>query len=167
MDLSGALRPLVFLHVFSVLVFVLFHGISLGVALRLRRERDESRVRTLLELSSGYLSAAGVGLVGILLTGILAGIAAGWWTTGRLWIWVSLVLFIAIGIAMGPLGRGHLDRIRTALGMPTAYGQLRDPSAAGTTDIGELLASRRPMIAAVVGLGGLTLILYLMMFKPF
>src|SRR3972149_3229788 len=40
-----------FIQVLGVMVFLLVHGISVGVSLRLRKERDPQRVRALLELS--------------------------------------------------------------------------------------------------------------------
>jgi hypothetical protein len=44
----------------------------------------------------------------------------------------------------------------------------RDPSPrAGDDVLPALLASRRPLASAAVGLGGLGLITWLMMFKPF
>jgi hypothetical protein len=80
----STLRPwLTFLHVAGVLVFVLFHGASAVVALRLRSERDPARVRTLLELSTASQGGAYAGLGVLLLAGIASGIVGGWWTAGR------------------------------------------------------------------------------------
>ena len=41
----------VLLHLVGVFVFLLSHGVSVGVLLRLRRERDPAKVAALLELS--------------------------------------------------------------------------------------------------------------------
>ena len=43
---------IVFLHVAGAFTFVLAHGASAGVALKLREERDVPRVQALLELSN-------------------------------------------------------------------------------------------------------------------
>lgn len=171
MDLSGLVRPLVFLHVLSVFGFLIVHGASVAVAFRLRSERDRAGVRAILGLSNAYVGVMYTALAMILLTGILAGIAVGWWTSGRLWIWAALILLIAIIVAMYPLGVAHMDSLRRAVGVPTYADRKKDPSAippeASDEELARLLASPRPMQAATVGLVGIAIITWLMMFKPF
>jgi hypothetical protein len=43
----GAYEAVIFVHVMGVMAFLLGHGISVGVSLRLRKERDPQRARGL------------------------------------------------------------------------------------------------------------------------
>ena len=167
--IPASLQPwFVLVHVLSVLAFVLFHGASAMVALRLRSESEPARIRALLELSSATLGGAYGALILILVTGIVAGIVGGWWTSGRLWLWASVGLFIAVSVAMSVIAVPYLNTVRRAVGLPTRDDRPGEPLAPRATDteLGALLLSRRPAVSAAVGLGGLALITWLMMFKP-
>ena len=50
-----------------------------------------------------------------------------WW--GQLWIWISLVLFVGIGLAMTPLVAFRLNPIRVAAGIAAAPAKKDAPSA--------------------------------------
>jgi hypothetical protein len=159
----------VLVHVLSVLAFVLLHGASAMVALRLRSEREPARIRALLELSTASLGGATAALLLILASGIVAGIVGGWWTSGRLWLWVSLALFVAVGVAMSIVAVPHLNAVRRAVGLPTRDDRPGEPMAAaeaGADELAALLMSRRPTVSATIGLGGLAVITWLMQFKP-
>jgi hypothetical protein len=161
---------LVFLHVVSVLGFILVHGISAGVTFKLRDERDRRRIAAYLDLSSAYLNTMYFFLVAILVTGIGAGLVGGWWTSGRLWIWAALVTFVAVAIAMYAIPLPHFNALRRAVGIQTEQERRRGspPSApASDEDLAPLLASSRPLVGAVVGIGGILILAWLMMLKPF
>lgn len=167
----SALRPwLVLTHVLAVLAFVLVHGASAAVAFKLRSERDPVRVRALLELSNAYLNWTYGALVVLLLSGIAAGIVGGWWTSGRLWLWVSVGLLVAVLVGMYGVATPYFDALRHAVGLPT-YQDVRDhrdpPPAATEDELALLLDSRRPAAVALIGLGGIGLIASLMVLKPF
>jgi uncharacterized membrane protein len=150
----------VFLHVAGVFGFLLAHGASVAVMFRLRTERKRDRILTLLELSSTSMTAFYASIVVLLTAGILAGFIGNWWR--MLWIWVSLVLFIAIAAAMYPLATSYFRRIRRAVGSRPSGAPM-----ASDEEMDELLTSTRPLIIASVGFGGLLVILWLMLFKPF
>jgi uncharacterized membrane protein len=150
----------VFLHVAGAFGFLLAHGVSVSVMFRLRTERERERITTLLELSSSSITAFYGSIVLLLAAGITAGFIGGWWSRG--WIWVSLALFVAIGVAMYPLGSGYFRDIRRAVGMRPSGAPM-----ASDEEIDELLGSGRPIILALVGFGGLLVILWLMIVKPF
>lgn len=164
------LQPwLVLIHVLSVLAFVLLHGASATVAFRLRSEREPARIRALLELSTASLGGATAALLLILASGIVAGIVGGWWTSGMLWLWVSVALFIAVGVAMSVVAVPHLNAVRRAVGLPTRDdrpGEPVPPVAVGDDELAAILMSRRPAVSAAIGLGGLGVITWLMQFKP-
>jgi len=166
-DLTPYLGWIVFLHVVSVFLFAAGHGVSLAVAFRVRAEREPARLLAYLDLSGWSLNLAGIGLLGILVFGILAGIVAGDW--GRLWLWTSLIVFIVVGAAMTPLAGMPLNRIRLALGQ--RIGRMKatdpDPVAQPMDQVVPMLQALRPDLLAAIGGGGFVVILYLMMFKPF
>ena len=61
----------------------------------------------------------------LLVAGIWLGFLGSYW--GRLWIWVSLILLIGVGIAMTPLAAGPMRRVRKALGMQMGKPREGDP----------------------------------------
>ncbi|MGH2446642.1 MAG: DUF2269 family protein [Candidatus Limnocylindria bacterium] len=150
----------VFLHVAGAFGFVLAHGVSVSVMFRLRTERKRERIETLIELSSTSMTAFYASILLLLGAGILAGFIGSWWR--MLWIWVSLGLFIAIAVAMYPLASSYFRRVRAAVGTRQSGAPV-----ASDEEVDELLASSRPLIIALVGYGGILVILWLMIFKPF
>lgn len=150
----------VFLHLVGVFGFLLTHGISVGVMFRVRHERDRERLRALLALSRASTIVVYLSMAVLVAGGILAGFAGRWW--GRGWIWTSLGLLIAITGAMYSLGTTFHNRISGGLGARPSGAPV-----ASDEEIAELLSSGRPMLIAVIGFGGLLVILWLMVFKPF
>lgn len=69
----------------------------------------------ILTRSGTALIVAYVAIPVLLVAGIWLGFLGSYW--GRLWIWVSLILLIGVGIAMTPLAAGPMRRVRKALGM--------------------------------------------------
>ncbi|MBI2845594.1 MAG: hypothetical protein HYX86_03500 [Chloroflexi bacterium] len=163
----------VFLHILGAFLFIMPHGASAVVAFKLRNERDIERVRALLELSTYSLSFMYAGFLILLVTGIIAGFMGNWWGQG--WIWASLGLLIAVTIVMTPLGSLLYSRVRKAVGLPYFEGlkmkQMPPLPPASPEEIARILSSpsfsSRPVLLAVIGIGGIAIILWLMMFKPF
>jgi hypothetical protein len=156
----------VFLHVAATLGFMLTHGVSVSITFALRQERSPEQVRALLELSAN--SYKGMYLLLLLLaSGIIAGFMGQWWDSG--WIWASLLLLIAIIVAMAILGGAIYSRVRKAAGLP--YSERGKPFPAepprSPEEVQTQLAMANPILLAVVGYGGILVILWLMMFKPF
>lgn len=157
---------LVFAHVLGAFTFVLAHGVSVFVALRLRSERDLNRVAALLDLSRSAVMVASIAIVFLLVTGIIAGFAGDWW--GERWIWASIGILVLVWAYMSFRGTRFLDALRHAVGIVGIYDKkgteppVADPAAAAV-----LLASSRGLELASVGGIGLVAILYLMVFKPF
>jgi hypothetical protein len=158
---------LVFLHIAGGFTFILGHGASAMASMRLRGEREPERVRALLDLSSGSLTIAYVGLLLLLVAGIAAAFGGSWW--GRLWIWSSLVLLVLIAVAMYPLGSQYYAKVRHAVGLRTYQDKKDDPDPvpASPAELDALLTSNRPGLLAGIGGVGLLVILWLMVFKPF
>ncbi|HKX25612.1 MAG TPA: DUF2269 family protein [Actinomycetota bacterium] len=150
----------VFLHIAGVFAFLIAHGVSVGVAFRLRRERDPRRIMALLDLSSWSISLMYIGILLLLTGGIVAGFVGDWWGSG--WIWVSLGTLIVVIVAMYAVASAYYKRLRLIVGAMADGSQ-----AVSEEQLAGLLEGPRPWILAVIGFGGLLFILYLMLFKPF
>jgi amino acid transporter len=160
---------LVFAHILGVFGFLLAHGTAAAVTFALRRQREVERVRVLLDLSRGVTMVANVSLLVLLAAGITAGFMGNWWGQG--WIWASLGLFILIGVTMTLLGSRPLNRIRQLVHAdnPSRSETISHSSldTSAEKQLAVLLAATHSWLLTVIGGGGLALILWLMMFKPF
>ena len=149
----------VLLHVAGAFGFVMAHGVSAYVTLRLPRERDPARVSQLLELSAssvGFMwNAIGVLLIG----GIAAGFTGHFW--GQAWIWAAIVVLIAVMAAMYAMATTWATRLRTI-----SAAMVQGTEAVSPEQYEEILRSRRPHWIAAVGFIGLLILLWLMIFKP-
>ena|SRR2546427_8273573 len=138
---------IVFIHIASVMGLLLVHPVT--VAFHLKEERNDTRIRELLEVSEAASALRWVFFGLTVASGIVLGFMGSWW--GTAWIWAALVIFVAIGLVMNLYGGRTIDRIADT----------RDD-----IEMERLLTRFRPGILAVTGTGGLLLILYLMLFKP-
>lgn len=161
----------VFAHVLGIFGFLLAHGTAAAAGFKLRGEREIPRIRALLDLSRSVALVGTVSLLVLLAAGIALGFMGNWWGQG--WIWTSLGLFILIGVTMTPLGSRPLNRIRQTID-PAASKPANSRSTAGTAtaiavdeQLPALLAATHPWLLTIIGGGGLAVILWLMMFKPF
>jgi hypothetical protein len=155
------------LHVAGAFGFVLAHGASALAAVRIRDEREPTRVAALLDLSSASLGLMYVSLVVLLAGGIAAAFVGGFW--GEAWIWAAIVVLVGVVVAMYPLGSQHYASVRRAVGLK-AYSDAKDappPTPLAPAELAALLASPRPFLLAAVGGIGLIVILWLMVVKPF
>jgi 4-hydroxybenzoate polyprenyltransferase len=138
---------IVFVHIASVLGLLLVHPVT--VAFHLKEERNDTRIRELLEVSEAA-SALRWGFFGLTIaSGVILGFMGSWWDSA--WIWAALLIFVGIGVVMNLYGGRTIDRIADT----------RDDN-----EMERLLTRFRPGLLAVTGAGGLLVVLYLMLFKP-
>jgi hypothetical protein len=160
---------LLVLHVLSVFAFLALHGVSMGVWWKVRRERDRARLGPLFELSAGFVTPMLLAGLLLIVSGILVGVAAGWWFNGQWWLWLSIGLLFAIVMLMNPLVAIPMNEMRQGLGLkPTVEpkaGKVVTPVDDG--DLDRLLLDRRPLIGGSVAIVGIVLITWLMESKPF
>ncbi|HOU41422.1 MAG TPA: hypothetical protein PK829_09150 [Promineifilum sp.] len=160
---------MVYIHVLATFAFLLTHGVSSVVALRLRRQRDPAVARAWLQLnaSGGFVAVFYGSLLTLLVSGVISGFMGDWWGNG--WIWLALALLIGIIVAMFVIGTRHYGRVRRALGMGYFDGRQEQPAGepAAAEEIDALLANAPAITLAAIGFGGIAVILWLMMFKPF
>jgi hypothetical protein len=157
---------LVFAHILGAFTFVLAHGVSMFVAIRIRGEQDQVRVAALLDLSKSAVAIAAFAVIFLLITGVAAGFVGDWW--GQRWIWVSIAILVLLWGYMSFRGTRYLDDVRHAVGSVGLYDKKgTEPPPADPTTAATLLASARAIELATVGGIGLVAILFLMAFKPF
>jgi hypothetical protein len=158
---------MVFLHVLSAFAFVMAHGISVGVLFKVKQETNAERIAALVELSVSYFGGMYISLLVMLVTGIALGFMGGLWGQG--WLWTSLVLLIIEMGAMPAMATRPFTELRKALGLPYFERMKPQPALprASAEEITKRLAVINPIPVAVIGFGGLAIIIWLMMFKPF
>ena len=149
-----------FLHVVGVIAFVAFHGVSVGVALRLRKERDRVRIAELLQFSGSSLKAMYAALLWLIVFGVVAGIKGLWWNDG--WFWISIGILVLVTVEMGVVARPYYQRVKEAV-------ELRPSGVPRRSDeeLEEILRSRASLWNAAIGFAALLVITWLMIFKPF
>jgi 4-hydroxybenzoate polyprenyltransferase len=141
-------RWIVFIHIASVLGLLLVHPVT--IAFHLKQERVDVRIRELLEVSEAASTLRWIFFALVIASGVVLGFLGSWWGSG--WIWAALAVFALIGVVMNRYGGRTIDEISDT----------RDDS-----EMERLLARFNPWILAVTGTGGLLVVLYLMLFKPF
>ena len=158
----------VFLHVVSVLGYLLAHGVSASVSYAIKKERDVNRIRALLDLSEKSYPAMFLALLAIVVFGLAAAfLNMVWWRTG--WIWLSIVVLVAIIVLMAVYGAAAFGEIRKAVGIPYRVKGKPFPAESARSDeeIYAATAKVNPTLLLVIGYGGFAVIAWLMIGKPF
>lgn len=156
-------------HVLCVFAFIGLHGVSMGVWWRVRRERDRARLGPLFELSASFITPMLIAGLLLILSGILVGVAAGWWFNGQWWLWLSIVLLFAIVMLMNPLVAIPMNEMRQGLGFAPTVEPKAGKGVAAVDDDGldRLLLDRRPLVGGSLAIAGIVVITWLMESKPF
>jgi hypothetical protein len=149
-----------FLHVAGVIAFVMFHGVSMMVALQLRTERDRGRIATMTQLSGSSLRGMYVALLWLIVFGVIAGVQGEWWNDG--WFWISVGLLVVAIAEMSAVGRPYYERVKEAIEVrPSGVPRRSDE------ELDEILRSPIGLWNTVFGIAVLAAIGWLMIFKPF
>jgi ABC-type Fe3+ transport system permease subunit len=149
------------LHVLGVLAFVMYHGVSMIVALRLRKERDRARIAELLQFSGSSVRGMYLSLAWLTVFGVIAGVQSGVYTHQG-WFWVSLGVLVFVMVEMGAMARPYYQRLKEAVEIrPSGVPRRSDE------ELDTMLRSRLPLLNTALGFAALLFIAYLMIFKPF
>src|SRR2546425_10938507 len=100
-------RWIVFIHIASVLGLLLVHPVT--VAFHLKEERDDTRIRELLEVTEAASRLRWVFFGLTIASGVVLGFLGSWF--GTFWFWAALVVFVAIGVVMNVYGGRTIDEI--------------------------------------------------------
>ena len=145
--------------------FLLAHGTSAAMALRLRSEKTTEGIRSLTELSKQTTQVMYSFILLVVITGLLLGIQGGWF--GRYWIWTAMVVLIATIGVMSFLGRRY-NAVRAAVGLPARSGRRIVTSTPGSPeDIRRAVDATPAGVITAIGVVALALLLWLMIIKPF
>ncbi len=158
---------IVLLHIVGAFLFAISHGVAVWMVIQLRKERDPRRMAALLDLSGSSLYGAYVGLLLLLVGGIWAGISGDWFRFA--WIWIAIAVLVAIVVLMYVIATPFFGELRTALGQRTMKTPKGAPDPTPLAD-GEIaaIAARTPVASLIgIGFGGLLVILWLMVVRPF
>ena len=158
---------IVLLHVVGAFIFVMSHGVAIFMVNELPKQRDPRRIVALLDLSSASLTGVYVGLLILLVGGIWAGISADWFRFG--WIWAAIVVLVLIRVVMYAVATPYFKQLRLAvgqrvMGMPK---DAPDPTPLPDAEILAIAAKSPVAVLTAAGFGGLVVILWLMVVKPF
>ncbi|HEX6401137.1 MAG TPA: hypothetical protein VF108_11820, partial [Actinomycetota bacterium] len=127
----------VFLHIAGAFGFLMAHGVSAYVTLRLPKERDPARVSQLLELSASSVGFMWNSIGLLLIGGIAAGFTGQFWGQG--WIWAAIVILVVVMAAMFAMGTTWAKRLRTISGA-----MVGGTEAVSRAQFEEILRSKRP-----------------------
>ncbi|HEV8545406.1 MAG TPA: hypothetical protein VGQ64_03880 [Candidatus Limnocylindrales bacterium] len=157
----------VFVHVAAAFFFVMGHGASMWVSDQIRHERDATRIKVLLEMSSRSLGMVYGSLLALIVAGIVAGIMGGHFARG--WIWAAIAVLVAITVLMYALATRYYGRVRAAVGIRpyNAPKDAPDPNPVSAEELAALVDSRMADVIGLVGIVGLLILLWLMILKPF
>ena len=148
-----------FLHIAAVLALLGTHGTSMTVLYAIRKERDRKRILDLVTLSGRTIAPMYASIGAILIFGIWLWIKV--FPLSTTWLWTAVVILVATVVLMGVTARPYFGRVKEAC-------QLRPSGVPRVSDeeLADVLASSRAHLIAAIGVIGLLLILYLMIFKP-
>jgi plastocyanin len=149
----------VFLHLIGVFGFLSAHGLSMAMALRLRRERDPAKVSDLLQLSSASTRWFYVSFAALALGGILAASVAHLWS--QAWVWLSVIVLVVVLIVMYALASPFYKKVGVI-----ARAKAGGSEAVTDEQFDALLLSGTPFFVTLIGTLGLVALIYLMLFKP-
>jgi hypothetical protein len=158
---------IVLLHIVGAFVFTLSHGVGIWMIVQIQRDRDPVQIRHLLRLSTESLAGVYAGLLLLLIGGIWAGLAGDWFRFG--WIWAALAILVGIIVGMYVIAVPYFRRLRIAVGMrPSNLAKdAPDPVPLPDAEIAALAAGAPMNALTLIGFGGLLVILWLMVLKPF
>ena len=154
----------VFVHVASVITFMLAHGVHVAAMWAMRGEPDPERMLTFFNIVP-TATVLRILLAILVLSGALAGFMGGWWSSG--WIWTSLALLAAIAVTMWRYGGGYFGQLQEAAeaAIEARTSDPSNPAPGAAYDVAR--RAWEPIGLTVIGFGGVGVILWLMMFKPF
>lgn len=158
---------LVFLHTLSALAFFLAHGTSVAMAFKIRSETDFARIRAMLDLSASTVGVMFIAFLAMGLTGLVMPFILKLWNRG--WIWLSIVLMVAVFLHMVFMNDRRYKHLRRMVGLPYMIGgkHFEAEPPASQAEVEAHLKTMKVTDLVIVGLVIPTIVLWLMVFKPF
>lgn len=169
---------IVFVHVASIMLLLLLHGGAMAATYAARAERAPERLGAILDLSRITFDSRAVfgrvfwaNLLVVVFSGGILMAVGGHWRHG--WPWLSIVVLVAIYVAMTRMGSQPMGELRRASGLPFIAPERRgrpqwhEPEPADEAAIEAARSRLNPAALTATGAGGFLVLLWLMMYKPF
>ena len=151
---------ILWLHIASGLGFMAIHGASMVVPYVIRRETDRKRIESLMSFSAKTVVPMYISLLAVIGTGLWLGFVLPGWMT-QAWYWASLGLLLLITMLMFFVARPFGRKVLAACEMrPTGVPRHSD------AELRQILGSQRTNVITAMGVIGIALILWMMVFKP-
>jgi hypothetical protein len=148
-----------FFHIASVLFLLGAHGVSVVVLYAIRRERDRKKILDMVTLSGATTKPMYLALGLIVVSGVLAGLKLE--SFSHWWIWVAILVLVATIGLMTAIAKPYFAKVKVACEVrPSGVPRISDE------ELVEILRSSTAHLISAIGVGGLAVILYLMVFQP-
>jgi hypothetical protein len=129
------------------------------VLYRIRSERDRKKILDLVSLSGETTIPMYIALGLIVISGVLAGLKLG--SFSHWWVWTAIVVLLATIGLMTAVAKPYFAKVKIACEVrPSGVPRVSDE------ELGEILRSSTAHVITAIGVGGLLVILYLMVFQP-
>jgi uncharacterized membrane protein len=151
----------VLLHLLGVLGLLGTHGVSTFVLYRIRTVApDREKIAELIAFSGSTVIPMYISLLILLVGGVGAALKVSY--LSKPWIVISIVILVVILVVMYGLARPFFRRVTAACGIrPSGVPRASDE------ELIELARNPRAHVISAVGIGGLLIIVFLMVTKPF
>ena len=151
----------VYLHIACVALFMLFHGVQMWAMFSLEPALpDREKIFDRAEQSRMASTPMYVSLGLLVVFGVIAGIDGDWFSRGW-WLWGAIVvLLVTVGL-MSAVAGPFMKKVREGT-TRWADGSYPMPDA----ELEALLRGPRPRVIAFIGVAGLAILLWLMVYKP-
>jgi len=148
-------------HILSVVVFLGCHGASMFAIFRIRSlGTDRTKIADTIAFSGSTSKPMYVALIAVIVAGFLSA-ATGPWGLNDTWIWAALVVLIITTGLMTAVAKPYFKKISAACDLrPSGVPRVSDE------ELRELVRSKASALIMLIGIGGLTVIIWLMVFKP-
>ncbi|MGZ4137256.1 MAG: hypothetical protein ACXVPX_06755 [Actinomycetota bacterium] len=149
------------IHFVGIIGFVAAHGAQMWMMMALKGQApNRERIFELAEISRTATPPMYVALAILVIGGTGAGVQGGWFGEGW-WVWAAVgILLVEIGL-MAAIATPYMRRVREAT-TRWADGSYTVPEP----EFEALIASSTPALVNALGIAGLAVILWLMVYKP-
>jgi cytochrome bd-type quinol oxidase subunit 2 len=150
----------VLLHLLGVAAFLISHGGSMFVLFRIRTlGGNRDKIEDLLAFSGETVVPMYASLALLIVAGVIVGAAGKWFHYW--WIWAAIGVLVVTSGLMTVTARPYVRRVKAACAVrPSGVPRASDE------ELGELLSGPAPTVVTAIGVVGLVVIFYLMIFKP-
>ena len=151
----------VFLHIVGVASFLLFHGVQIWALFAIPPAfPDREKMFDRAEQSRMAGTPMYASLAFLTVFGVIAGIDGAWFSRGW-WLWGAILVLLVTTGAMSALAGPYMRSIREAT---TRWADGTYPTS--DTDLEALIRGPRGRVIAAIGMAGLAILLWLMVYKP-